>query len=73
MTALMTPLIAALLFFIVGSPATYKLVQSVLGDVVTIASAAGAPTIAGLAVHSVVFGALTLALMKLRTRRYRKY
>lgn len=46
----------ALLFFIVGNPMTYKLVDSVLGGLVgNIASASGAPTTLGLVVHSLVF------------------
>jgi len=50
-------LVAAVLFFIVGHPMTYKIVDSVLGGVLgAIASASGAPTTWGLVVHSAVFG-----------------
>jgi hypothetical protein len=61
--SVMYSLIAAILFFIVGSPVLYKLVQSVLGGVVTIANSQGTPTMIGLLVHSLVYGALTLVLM----------
>lgn len=71
MSALVHSLLAAVLFFIVGSPALYNLVQSALGRVVTIARG-GAPTTAGLLVHSVVFGVLTLLAMKVSQRRKRR-
>lgn len=46
----------ALLFFIVGNPMTYKLVDSLLGGLVgSIATPSGAPTTLGLIVHSIVF------------------
>lgn len=70
MSALVHSLLAAILFFVIGSPFLYNLVQSVLGGVITIATR-GAPTLAGLAVHSLVFGLLTLGLMKLKKRKQR--
>lgn len=65
MSAALYSLLAAILFVIVGSPLTYGLVQSVLGGLVTIARS-GAPTTAGLLVHGLVYGLLTLALMKVK-------
>ena len=49
--------VAALLFFIISNPMTYKLVDSVLGGLLgRIAGPSGCPTSWGLVVHSVVFG-----------------
>jgi hypothetical protein len=56
---------AALLFYIVANPMTYRLVDSLLGGVVgRIASPSGSPTQLGLIVHSIVFGLITYQLMK---------
>lgn len=64
---------AALLFFVVSSPFTYKIVDSLIGGIVhTIAPSltslfkvaeSGCPTNYGLIVHSVVFGLVTYYLM----------
>lgn len=49
-------LILALVFFIVGNPMTYKLVDSLLGGLIgRIAGPSGSPTTLGLIVHSIVF------------------
>lgn len=64
---------AALLFFVISSPLTYRLVDSLIGGVVTsfvpsLASVfkvaqSGCPTNYGLVLHSSVFGLVTYALM----------
>ena len=50
-------LLAAVLFYVVSNPATYKLVESLLGRFFKIAMN-GSPTPAGLLVHTAVFGVL---------------
>ena len=50
-------LLAAVLFYVVSNPATYKLVESLLGRFFKIATN-GSPTPAGLLVHTAVFGVL---------------
>ena len=50
-------LLAAVLFYVVSNPATYKLVESLLGRFFKIATN-GSPTPAGLVVHTAVFAAL---------------
>ena len=66
--------VAGILFFVVASPLTYRLVDSVVGGVVTAVvpafapmfkvASAGCPTYYGLVVHAVVFGVITYMLMK---------
>ena len=52
--------VAALLFFIISNPMTYKLMDSILGALVgRIASPSGCPTTLGMVVHSAVFGVAT--------------
>ena len=53
----MIVLLAAVLFYVVSNPATYKLVESLLGRFFKIATN-GSPTPAGLVVHTAVFAAL---------------
>lgn len=71
---LQASLVAALLFYVVSSPFTYRFVDQVVGGVVgsivpqfttlfKIAEA-GCPTNYGLLVHSVVFGLVTYYLMQ---------
>ena len=56
--------VAALLFFIVSHPMTYKLVDSVLGGLAgRIAGPAGCPTTWGIIVHSVVYGLVAVYLL----------
>ncbi len=65
--------ISALLFFVVSSPFTYKIVDSLIGGIVhSIAPSmtylfkiaeSGCPTNYGLIVHSVVYGLVTYYLM----------
>lgn len=67
-------LIAALLFFVISSPFTYKLVDSVIGGIVSSIAPqlssffkiaeAGCPTNYGLAVHAAVYGLVTYFLMQ---------
>ena len=71
MSAIIHSVLAAILFFVIGSPALYNLVQAALGRFVTIA-VRGAPTLTGLAVHSVVFGLVTLVLMKLSAKHKKR-
>ena len=64
---------AALLFFVVSSPLTYKVVDYLVGGVVLSALPAlaptfkvaqsGCPTNYGLVLHAVVFGVIAYALM----------
>ncbi len=66
-------LTAALLFFVISSPFTYRLVDSVVGGVVGAVvpqfttlfkvAEAGCPTNYGLLVHSAVFGLVSYYLM----------
>lgn len=58
-----TSLIAALTFYIVASPITYTITQSLLGQFVLIADHTGAPTGMGLFVHTLVFGLVTYGMM----------
>jgi hypothetical protein len=63
-----------LLFFVVSSPMTYRLVDSLVGGVATAVmpqtahwfkvAQAGCPTTYGLAVHAVVFAAISYYLMQ---------
>lgn len=67
-------LIAALLFFVISSPFTYKLVDNLIGGIVGAIipqfasffkiAEAGCPTNYGLAVHAVVYGLVTYFLMQ---------
>ena len=67
-------MVAALLFFVISSPFTYKLVDNLVGGIVGAIvpqvahwfkiAEAGTPTTYGLAVHSVVFGLVTYMLMQ---------
>ena len=68
--SLVRTLIVAGLFFVVANPMTYQLVQRVLGKFVTVASAEGLPTTAGLAIHSVVYAALAWLVMYLSEKYF---
>jgi hypothetical protein len=57
-------LTAVLLFVVLASPVMFTLVQSILWSVVTVASPQGLPTVAGLLIHALVFGAATHAVKK---------
>jgi len=64
----------AVLFFVLGSPMTYRLVDRLIGGVVSAVlpqfahmfkvAEAGCPTQYGLAVHAVVFGLVCFYLVK---------
>jgi hypothetical protein len=66
--------VAALLFFVISSPFTYKLVDQLVGGIVSTVipqfasffkiAEAGCPTNYGLAVHSTVFGLVTYFMMQ---------
>jgi hypothetical protein len=66
--------VAAILFFIVSSPATYRMVDSLIGGIVTAVLPAfsglfkvaqeGCPTTYGLLLHASVFGVVTYMLMR---------
>jgi len=66
-------IVAALLFYVVSSPFTYRMVDSIVGTVVGAVvpqfttlfkvAEAGCPTNYGLLVHSAVFGLVTYYLM----------
>lgn len=66
-------LTAALLFYVISSPFTYRLVDNLVGGVVGAVvpqfttlfkiAEAGCPTNYGLLVHSVVFGLVTYTMM----------
>lgn len=62
-------IMSGLLFAIVASPQLFRVMQSILGGVVTIASASGAPTLAGLALHSVVFAVIVYFMMYYKKKR----
>ena len=51
-------LLPCILFALVSAPATYKLVQSVVGKVVKISDSNGCPTMEGLVLHTLVYGLL---------------
>lgn len=67
-------LVAALLFFVISSPFTYKLVDNIVGGIVTSIipqaasffkiAEAGCPTNYGLMVHAAVYGLITYLLMQ---------
>ena len=58
---------AAILFFIVANPATYRFVQAIFGWAFKVAnSSTGCPTIPGLILHALVFGLLSYGLMMLK-------
>ena len=71
---LQASLVAALLFYVVSSPFTYRLVDQLVGGVVGAVvpqfttlfkiAEAGCPTNYGLFVHAVVFGLLSYHLMQ---------
>jgi hypothetical protein len=56
-------LYSALVFFVVANPETYRVTQSVLGRVLTIADGAGHPTPLGFFFHTFVFFLLLWGLM----------
>lgn len=57
---------AAVLFLVIASPFMYNFVNMILGAIVPVA-VNGCPTLAGLVLHTVVFGLLVYVLMMLQT------
>lgn len=55
--------IAALVFFIVANPETYKVTQTLFGSLFRVAQPMGAATPAGLLLHTAVFFLAMLGLM----------
>lgn len=60
---LQTAAVAALLFYIVSSPITYKIVDGFFGSMFQIADHTGCPSGSGLIVHTVVYGLVSYAIM----------
>jgi len=59
-------LYSAIVFLIIASPLMFKIVNSILGRLIPIASPSGCPTIAGLVIHSIVFGLIVYGMMHLK-------
>ena len=59
---------SAVLFLVIASPLMYKLVQAIFGFLFTVA-VDGCPTVAGLVLHSVVFGVLVYVLMVVQDKK----
>jgi len=67
-------IVAGILFFVISSPFTYRIVDTVIGTIVRAVipqfaslfkvAEAGCPTNYGLLVHSVVFGLVAYVLMR---------
>jgi hypothetical protein len=58
---------AAILFFIVANPVTYRFVQAIFGCFFKVAnSSTGCPTMLGLMLHALVFGLISYVLMSMR-------
>jgi hypothetical protein len=57
---------SAIVFFIIASPLMFKIVNSLLGGLIPISSTSGCPTIAGLVIHSIVFGLIIYGMMHLK-------
>jgi hypothetical protein len=54
---------SALLFYVIANPITYSVVDALLRNIGIKVAINGKPTGSGLVLHSLVFGAATLALM----------
>lgn len=59
-------LYTTVLFLIISSPYTYKLVQSIIGKLIPICNRQGCPTASGLLVHALVFTLVLRVLMSMR-------
>ena len=46
---------STLIFFLIANPETYKLMQQLLGNFITIASSSGCPTPLGFFFHTILF------------------
>jgi hypothetical protein len=58
-------LLAAVIYFVIANPMTYKIVDSIIGTFFPVASASGCPTFAGLLFHTFVFFLITYFVMSL--------
>lgn len=65
---LMNSILAALVFFIIASPDTFRVMRKIIGK--WVAGPNGCPTASGLAFHSVVFMFITWGLMNLKSEGY---
>ncbi len=63
-------LISAALFAVIASPQLFAFMQSLLGGLFRVASPSGAPTLAGLALHALVYGLIVYIFMHRRTGRF---
>lgn len=61
-------IMAALLFFIIANPSTFRVMRSVVGKWVS--SPTGCPSTGGLALHTAVYMLLTWGLMNIRVEGY---
>jgi hypothetical protein len=61
-------IMAALLFFIIANPSTFRVMRSVVGKWVS--SPTGCPSTGGLALHTTVYMLLTWGLMNIRVEGY---
>lgn len=57
---------SAVVFLLMSAPGTYSFVQAYVGRMFTVASRNGAPTAAGLALHTCVFLFIVFGLMHMR-------
>lgn len=62
--------LAGLLFFVIANPVTYGITHNLLSKLlpVQLVNELGTPTQLGTAVHALVFGLITLLLMRLAAR-----
>ena len=65
---LMNSVLAALVFFIIASPDTFRLMRTIFGKWVS--GPNGCPTSSGLALHSIVFMFVTWGLMNIKSEGY---
>jgi hypothetical protein len=65
---LMNSVLAALVFFIIASPDTFRLMRKIFGKWVS--GPNGCPTSSGLALHSIVFMFVTWGLMNIKSEGY---
>jgi hypothetical protein len=65
---LMNSILAALVFFIIASPDTFRLMRTIFGKWVS--GPNGCPTSGGLALHSIVFMFVTWGLMNIKSEGY---
>tara|TARA_B100000405_G_scaffold8789_1_gene7683 strand:+ start:15622 stop:16266 length:645 start_codon:yes stop_codon:yes gene_type:complete len=61
-------IMAALLFFIIANPSTFRVMRSILGKWVS--SPTGCPSTGGLALHTIVYMLITWGLMNIRVEGY---